>query len=256
MTMEISQIGDKVLRKAAEKADTDGNLNGKLDGNEMSVFVKEAYSKGCTAEEITAITGTKTEDKDLAKLLASMNEIESKKKELEATRNEIANKNDPYKDNRESRAFNMSVKSVTGVLGGAAGVGAFFGLVKLAGLRYNKLSKVYNHAILSDSAQTVLDRLRQNKNNFMKIYDAVVGKTSVGSITRLCLFAAAGVVGGIFAGKAIAKKTNVFGLKPHSVKVAEKQSAEYNQTEIEPLKAKAAELENEIKDMETAFQEM
>lgn len=253
MSMEISQIENKTMRKAAERADSVGNLNGKLDDSEMSVFAQVAYSNGCDAKDIRAITGAETEDEKLAKVLNKMDEIEGKKKELEKTKNAIALKEESYDVvNKDSRKFNNIVKGVTGFLGGAAGFGALYG----CGLIDKAINQKLSDKIDNAATESIKDTLISKRKAFYAIQDIVFGKTNAGGWIRVGLLVAAGVVGGIFAGKALIEKTNVFGLKPHSAKVSEKQAADYDKAEVEPLKVQAEKLEKEIKDMEYAFQVM
>ena len=229
MTMEISTIESKALRKAAETADSQGNVDGELDTNEMSVFVKDAYRRGCSAEDITVITGVETEDATLAKTLEQMREIEEKKKELEIMQTKLDTKENFYKTgSKDSRKFNLIIESVTGVLGGGAGFGALVGI---------------DRVIWPKGA---------GKPKFPKL-DNLLFQGKFKGWGTVAAFVTAGIVGGIFAGKALAEKTDVFGLKPHKAKVSEQQSSEYKEAEINPLKEQIETLQKEIYAMENAF---
>ena len=244
MAMEISQIKNDALRAAAEKADEAGNLDGKLNDN-MELFAKEAYKKGCSAEDILSITG-EVKDNAFTNTIKNIQAIEAKERELEnlvAGLDDKKAKHDEIK--ADSNSYNTKVQIGSAVAG--AGVGAIIakGLqsfltmpTSTKGIRYTRFDAFKTPGILTN-------KLIYNTN--------LVGGGKTKWV-EMSVLAALGAVGAFFAGKEVAEKTDLFGLKPHEAKVSQKAAEDYRAANIAPDETKIQQLKTEIEGMKEAFE--
>ncbi len=242
MAMEISQIKNDALRAAAEKADEAGNLDGKLNDN-MELFAKEAYKKGCSAEDILSITG-EVKDNAFTNTIKNIQAIEAKERELEnlvAGLDDKKAKHDEIKT--DSNNYNTKVQIGTGIAGGVVGGGAVFGLM-------------YGLSSLINKGKFGLNWYSGIGKGFDKVVSVIFGSggklRAAAGLSAICL--AAGTLSGIFAGKKVAEETNLFGLKPHEAKVSQKAAEDYRAANIAPDEVKIQQLKTEIEGMKEAFE--
>lgn len=219
--LEISTIANSALRQAAEKADSHDGENGyntKLEISEFSVFVKQAYKRGCSEEEIFSVAeqlGVKIGEKNEAsEILTEMQELNKTKTRLNELKNQldkrVASVNDMKDDYESTKTKSSTGEDVGFWAGGVAGAAA-------------SLKIPVPHPLL-------------------KLVTAAAG---------FLFGAASGTIGGMGIDRLVDT------LKPDSyeVKVQKKQIDDYEQSAIKPLKEIIAEIEQTLKDKEDAFYE-
>lgn len=141
MTIDINSYADnEKLYKAMQKADSQGAkaYNGKLDAEEISLFVSEAQKLGCAIDEIMDVVHTdgtdttsneNTDIQEKVKLLGKIDNlaktIKSKEQELETLKKEYADTKPGF---WESSSIAQKVGTVIGAAAGAVVGGAVVAL--------------------------------------------------------------------------------------------------------------------------------
>lgn len=211
MTLELNAISNSALKKAAENADK--NYNGKIDSEELTVFMKSAKQAECNTADILSIVSKvgidKNDGESMMKLktLQKMNQLENT---IKAKKKELKVKKEEYKDMKPittAKAVGGTVGAVAYGGGLAAGVGAM-----LAG--------------------------------------AGVALTGPVGIAALGISA---IAGGTFGAAWGAAWGDAFGGKSHEAKVSEHQAETYRSKEIAPLESKIIELEEQLQQAQKEF---
>lgn len=206
-SIEIKTIGNEYLKKAAEGADKD--YNGKLDSNELVIFMQNANKK-CNALEIEQLVkqvGIDTKDQTTQTKLNDLQKIDQLKNEIAA----LKQKQKECKFELERREVKPSTVQSLGCLGGF--LGGIYAGVKLG-------------AAVS----------------------AALSTTGVGAAAAPVIMIVS-ALGGAAAGGYAAYKGIDYAQRPfesHETKVQRKDAENYEQNVVKPLEAKIKELEKAL----------
>ena len=138
MTVEISSIKNTELRHAAEVADLNDNTanSGKLDQNELSVFIKEAVNTNCDKAAIAEIcnqVGVEHASDEVKASMEKLNQLQKLEKELKYQKSILDKRNNEIEklekeDDSNSKKSNwISVGCLAGGVAAGAAIGAAVG---------------------------------------------------------------------------------------------------------------------------------
>ncbi len=134
MTLEIANIKDANLKRAAEIADSSDNTanQGKLDQKELSVFIREAVNSGCDKNAIAELcnqVGVEQATDGVKNSMEKLNQLQKLEEELKIQSGIIKKRNDEIKklEKEDSSRVYSDIKKELGFGFAGAAVGGVTG---------------------------------------------------------------------------------------------------------------------------------